>query len=104
MIAIAQKGRLTAHGSEAQASRSATQQRNWSRINQWKKSNNPAWLNEQTYREKIQPGLANITNSVIARALGVSVQYAVWIRRGKRQPHPRHWAALAQLAGMSRDS
>jgi CRISPR-associated protein Cas1 len=102
MIAIAQKGRLTAHGSEAQASRSATQQRNWSRINQWKKSNNPAWLNEQTYREKIQP--ANITNSVIARALGVSVQYAVWIRRGKRQPHPRHWAALAQLAGMSRDS
>jgi CRISPR-associated endonuclease Cas1 len=101
MIGVAQKGRLTAHSSQAQASRSATQQRNWSRINQWKKSNNPTWLNEQTYKEKIQPGLTNITNSVIARTLGVSVQYAVWIRRGERQPHPRHWLALAQLVGSS---
>ncbi len=101
MIDVAQKGRLTAHSSKAQASRSATQQRNWSRINQWEKSDSPAWLNEQTYKEKIQPGLAKITNSVIARTLGVSVQYAVWIRRGERQPHPRHWLALAQLIGIS---
>jgi CRISPR-associated endonuclease Cas1 len=100
MIGVAQKGRLTAHSSKAQASRSATQQRNWYRINQWKESNNPAWLNEQIYKEKIQPGLANVTNSVIARALGVSVQYAVWIRRGERQPHPRHWQALAEMAGV----
>jgi RNA polymerase subunit RPABC4/transcription elongation factor Spt4 len=102
MAGVAQIGRLTAQSSTAQASRSSTQQRHRSAIEEWKQSNNPPWLTEQTYREKIQPQLAKITNSEIARVLGVSVQYAVWIRGGKRIPHPRHWQALARLTGVLR--
>jgi len=58
----------------------------------------PAWLNNQAYIEQIQPRLAGISASVLASALGVSLPYAVDIRSGRRLPHPRHWAKLAQLA------
>jgi hypothetical protein len=98
MRAVAEKGRLTAQSPSAQVSRSATQKRNWSQIREWEASSNPEWLNEQTYKQEILPRLASCKTSKIARSLGVSLQYAVWIRRGKRVPHPRHWSALAQLA------
>jgi hypothetical protein len=39
--------------------------------------------------------------SEIRKALGVSEPYSSDIRAGKRIPHPRHWQALAQLAGVS---
>ncbi|PYX56277.1 MAG: hypothetical protein DMG76_15260 [Acidobacteria bacterium] len=63
----------------------------------------PAWLNEEVYAPKIQPLLAKIANPAIISALGVSVTYAVAIRAGRRRPHPRHWAALAELVGISAD-
>ncbi|HEY7351467.1 MAG TPA: CRISPR-associated endonuclease Cas1 [Terriglobales bacterium] len=99
MRSVAEKGRLTAQSPTAQLSRSATQKRNWSEIRGWQPSSNPAWLNEKTYKEMVLPRLANCKTSEIARLLSVSVQYAVWIRRGKRQPHRRHWMALARLSG-----
>jgi hypothetical protein len=58
-------------------------------------------LNEEVYMHKIQPLLAEVANPVIMSALGVSVTYAVAIRAGRRRPHPRHWEALAGLAGVS---
>jgi hypothetical protein len=61
----------------------------------------PAWLNEETYTNKIQPLLGEIANPVIMSALGVSVAYAVAIRAGRRHPHPRHWQTLARLAGFT---
>jgi CRISPR-associated endonuclease Cas1 len=101
MRAVAAKGRLTAQSQTAQRSRSNTQKKNWSQIREWKQSSNPAGLNEGMYKDKILPQLAKCKNTEIARALGVSVQYAVWIRSGKRRPHPRHWNSLAQLVGVS---
>lgn len=99
MIGVAQQGRMYAHSNAAQASRSATQQRHNTAIRNWKPSENPAWMTEQSYRDIIRPRLTNVRNSDIARALGVSFQYAMLIRRGERRPHPRHWQVLADLVG-----
>jgi len=103
MRGVAEKGRLTAQSPIAQASRSATQKENWSQIREWEPSSNPVWLTEQTYKEKIQPRFGSCKTSDIARTLGVSIQYAVWIRRGERKPHRRHWSALAKLIGFNPD-
>jgi hypothetical protein len=33
-------------------------------------------------------------------ATGLSKQFSITIRAGRRAPHPRHFAALAKLAGV----
>ena len=104
LVKSAQKGRLASHSSEAQASRAEKGRRNTAARWAWNPSNQPAWLNEQTYREKIHPGLAGVTVRVIASALGISPPYASNIRSGRLQPHPRHWQTLASLVGISPDS
>jgi hypothetical protein len=101
MVEVAKIGRMTAHAAGPRARLSETRRRHASAISAWQPSNLPAWLNEDTYTKKIQPLLKDIANPVIMSALGVSVTYAVAIRRGRRRPHPRHWQALAQLVGLS---
>jgi hypothetical protein len=46
--------------------------------------------------------LSNVATSVIRSNIGVSRWYASRIRQGYR-PHPRHWQALADLAGVMPD-
>jgi CRISPR-associated endonuclease Cas1 len=104
LIKAAQKGRLSSHSQEAQASRSEKGRRNTAARWAWLPSSQPAWLNEQNYREKIHPSLAGVPVRVVASALGVSQPYASNIRSGKVQPHPRHWQALARLAGIAPES
>jgi len=55
------------------------------------------------YSDKIQARLATIPTSTIASRIGVSCWYAARIREGYR-PHPRHWQALARLAGLHADA
>jgi len=95
-----QRGRDASHSSEAQASRAEKGRRNTEARWAWQPSNQPAWLTEQSYREKIHPLLAGLTVRALASALGVSIPYASNIRSGKRHPHARHWKALAKLAGI----
>jgi len=64
----------------------------------WKPSDQPEWLTEKFYITKIQPVLASMSASAIARTISVSRWYAGRIREGYR-PHQRHWKALATLAG-----
>jgi len=104
LIKGAQKGRLASHSSEAQASRTEKGHRHTAARQAWLPSNQPSWLNEQTYREKIHPRLTTVTVRSLASALGVSIPYASNIRSGKRDPHPRHWQALARLAGIAPES
>ena len=66
----------------------------------WKPSDQPSWLTKRFYLEKIQPLLASLSGTAIAKALNVSRAYANEIRKG-RLPHPRHWKALAVLSGLS---
>jgi hypothetical protein len=101
MVEFAKMGRVAAHAAGPQARLAETQRRHalarWS----WEPSSLPGWLNEEVYANKIQPLLRDMANPVIMSALGISVTYAVAIRKGRRLPHPRHWEALEKLAGVS---
>jgi CRISPR-associated endonuclease Cas1 len=99
LIEAAKLGRIATHSPRAEARRAATQLRHAAARKAWRSSDNPDWLTEELYREKVQPLLARITVPNIATALGVSEPYATDIRAGKRVPHPRHWLRLAQLIG-----
>ena len=65
----------------------------------WQQTDQPAWLTPELFTAKIQPLLSNVPMSAIRSALGVSKWYASKIRQGYR-PHPRHWSALAEVAGV----
>ena len=100
MLDAARIGRQTANGPEAQLKRASTQRKNALAQHAWKSSDQPAWLTEKFYSEKVQPLLAEMSASAIARQISVSRWYAGRIREGYR-PHPRHWEALANLVGVS---
>jgi len=95
---IARIGRAAAHSREAEAARSATQKANRQAIRDWELSDQADWLTEAFYKKQIQPILASTSVATIAKQLTVSVGYADQIRK-RRLPHPRHWKALAELAG-----
>jgi len=100
MLDAARIGRETANGPEAQLKRASTQRKNALAQHAWKPSDQPAWLTEKFYSEKIQPLLSKVATSVIRTTLGVSRWYASRIRQGYR-PHPRHWEALAGLVAVA---
>jgi hypothetical protein len=60
---------------------------------------NAAATLRQWYVEEVVPRLAEVARTEIARAIGVSRVYARDLARGK-VPHPRHFEALGQLAGV----
>jgi hypothetical protein len=97
LVKAAQLGRIASHTAQAEAKRGAAQQRQHLARRSWKATELPDWLDEEAYRTKIQPALIGLGVSTIASRLGISESYAVNIRAGKRQPHPRHWSTLAQL-------
>jgi CRISPR-associated endonuclease Cas1 len=97
MLDAARIGRLTANGPEAQAKRAVKARKNALAQHAWKASDQPAWLTEELFQQKIQPRLANVSMSAIRSSIEVSKWYASKIRQGYR-PHPRHWLALARLA------
>jgi CRISPR-associated endonuclease Cas1 len=99
ILDAARIGRQSANGPEAQEKRAHTQRKNALAQHAWKSSDQPAWLTDTFYSEKVQPVLAAISASVIARQISVSRWYAGRIREGYR-PHPRHFQALAKLVGV----
>jgi hypothetical protein len=100
-VDVARQGREASHTREAEARRAETQSRQAAARLNWRASDEPAWLDEKSYRERIQPRLAEITVPIISSALGVSKPYATDIRTGRRCPHPRHWLTLAKLVSVS---
>jgi hypothetical protein len=98
MLDAARIGRETANDPEAQMKRAVTQRKNALAQHAWKPSDQPAWMTEKFFSEKVQPVLAATSASAIARQISVSRWYAGRIREGYR-PHPRHWQALARLVG-----
>jgi CRISPR-associated endonuclease Cas1 len=102
LIEAAKRGRIAAQSSEAQARRAETQRQNRAQQVAWKASNLPAWLDEDTYTQKIQPRLKTVSLRSLMLALNICESYAANIRAGRRRPHPRHWETLAQLVGLCR--
>jgi hypothetical protein len=98
MLNAAKIGRETANSPEAQLKRATTQRKNALAQHAWNSSDQPAWLTDAFYSEKVQPVITSMSASVIARQISVSRWYAGRIREGYR-PHKRHWQALAKFAG-----
>jgi CRISPR-associated endonuclease Cas1 len=96
MLDAARIGRLTAYAPEAQKKKAVKARANALAQHSWRESDQPAWLTDSYYSEKVQPMLAAMSASAIARQISVSRWYAARIREGYR-PHPRHWKALARL-------
>jgi CRISPR-associated protein Cas1 len=100
LVEVAQAGRIAGHTPEAIAKEAATHRKHAQARAAWNPAKQPAWLTEQVFSENIQPFLAQTSATTIANKIGVSRWYAGRIREGYR-PHRRHWAALAELAGVS---
>jgi CRISPR-associated endonuclease Cas1 len=96
LVQAAKAGRVAGHTLEAIAKEAATHRKHGEARRRWKSSDEPAWLTEQLFLEKIQPALARASATAIAKRIGVSRWYAGRIREGYR-PHPRHWQILAKL-------
>ena len=103
LIQAAKTGRVAAQSEVAQTRRSETQLRHRAAMDIWNSADLPSWLSENYYLAEIRPRLPRITLSVLSAELGISIPYAVDIRSAKRVPHKRHWQALAQLVGVSKD-
>jgi CRISPR-associated endonuclease Cas1 len=95
------QARLNGHDPIARARRAESQRRQAAALKVWNPADKPEWLDGKTYRDKILPRLAGFTVPTIVSALAVSEPYATNIRAGRCTPHPRHWLALARLAGFS---
>ena len=98
MLNAARIGRRTANSPEAQKKRVNTASKNALAQHSWRPSDQPAWLSAKFYSGNVQPLLASILASAIARSISVSRWYAGRVREGYR-PHPRHWLALTRLVG-----
>jgi len=103
LIKAARLGRVAGHSPPARARQAEKQRRHAAAVKAWNPSDQPDWLTEEVYREKIQPRLRSITVSVISSGLSISAPYAAEIRAGRYMPHPRHWLTLARLVGVSPD-
>jgi hypothetical protein len=94
-----QLGRVASHSSDAEAKRSITQKISRQARLAWKPSDQPSWLTDKVYSEEVKPMLASASRASIAKLLNVSHGYAGNIQKG-RVPHPRHWQALTEFAGL----
>jgi CRISPR-associated endonuclease Cas1 len=99
LVEVAREGRIAGHTPKAIAKEAATHRRHAEARRKWKSSDQPSWLTEQFFSEKIQPALAQGSATAIAKRIGVSRWYAGRIREGYR-PHPRHWQMLAELVSV----
>jgi len=104
LIELAKAGRVVAQSARSQKKRSETQRRHEAAERAWRASPKPAWPDEKTYTEKIQPRLATVTISALSSTLGVSESYAADIRACRHRPHERHWGTLAALLSILRPS
>jgi CRISPR-associated endonuclease Cas1 len=99
LISGGRLGRVAAQTAQAQERRKDTKRLHDIARKSWSGANQPASFTAENYMQQILPGLARVTLSQIASAIGVSIPYASDIRRGRRRPHPRHWDALSNLVG-----
>src|SRR5882762_5196128 len=94
LIETARKGRVAAQTPKVLARLGEKQRSHRLAERAWNPLDQPDWLTEVTYDEKIQPRLAHVSISTIALTLGVSLPYASDIRANRRRPHPQHWLGL----------
>jgi CRISPR-associated endonuclease Cas1 len=97
---IPKLARLERFDPVAQSRRAESQRRQAAAQRAWSPVGRPDWLDEKTYRERVQPQLLGVVASRIMSALSISEAYASRIRGGRCVPHPRHWLNLARLVNL----
>jgi len=103
-IAAIHEGRLN-HSSQAATKRSATVAANRAPERAWR--TRPGWSPagddalRAWYLSILRPAIADCRPADIRDAMGASLPAAINVRDGKLLPHPRHFAALAALAGVA---
>lgn len=85
-----------AHGGEAALRRAATMLEQNRRSAEW--DLNHERPDPRIFESEILPRLVDVPLRTISHATGLSMDYSSKIRRGIRTPHPRHWAALREVA------
>ncbi len=97
-IAVAQ-GRDPSQTAEAKAKRSqsllAMKAGEW----EWTQSGRSAPITAAQLHAHVLPALQAVSIRQLVAATGLSSSACSRVRAGKITPHPRHWAALAELAG-----
>ena len=91
MLDAARIGRQTANGPEAQLKRANTQRKNALAQHAWKSSDQPAWLTDKFYSEKVQPLLAG---DVGIRNRATNFGFAL-----VRRTHPRGLPPASEALG-----
>ena len=64
----------------------------------WEAQHSNEDFDAEWFGRAVLPGLRKSTLTEIARATGMSTSSASKVRSGRFVPHPRHWAALAELS------
>ena len=100
LMSAARIGREASKSPEARTKHAETARKHALARASWDSSSQPSWLTAEVFSRKVQPLLATIPTAIIRSRIGVSRWYASKIRQGY-PPHPRHWLALSELAGVS---
>jgi CRISP-associated protein Cas1 len=92
------RGGANTHTDDAQARRRSANRKDQLARLAWDEEHAEDARDAEWYLANVLPGLAGVTLTAIANATGMSTSNAAKVRSGKRVPHPRHWAALTELA------
>ncbi len=104
LTSLRQSGRDPSTTTQAAAKRAASLARNRAALKAWQAANPDAGVDAAEYDREIRPRLGQVSVSVIATTLDISLSAASRIRAGSLMPHARHWPTMAGLLGPDPDA
>lgn len=81
------------HGATAAARRAESNVTRKREAREWEKQHGTL-VDLSAFQREVLPLIQNVPLSHLQRATGLSLRYVSLIRRGQRDPHPRHWQAF----------
>lgn len=94
-------GADTTHGGQAKKRRAASNVARKAQVREWEECHGKL-VDLSSFDREILPLIQDTSLTRLVRATGLSLRYVSQIRRGEKRPHPRHWQALASVAGQDR--
>jgi CRISP-associated protein Cas1 len=93
-----ERARATNLATGRKSSRHAASRHAWRSRPEWSAADDERL--RRWFADAVAPALRRCRLAAIMRATGVSKHFAVQLRSGRVAPHPRHVAALAEIAGL----
>lgn len=91
----------TNHGGECGAKRGRANANRQKAIQEWEREHGTDH-DPHIFTEHILPTIREVSLSRLVAATGLSLRYCSLVRQGKYVPHPMHWEAFSQAAGIHR--